>query len=784
MLRNAHRRPRPFGRQGVGGLVASSCRRLSSRACLGTFRALMSVALALLASAQDQAEIAIDGVLDEPEWRDAQVFDQFVTTEPLTSEPAQYATQVRVITNDKGIYIGFRNYQPPEVRRVHRRFPRDAQIQADRNVVGIDFDYAGLVGYDFTVGSSNSQQDGIMTADGWSADWDGTWYSATSANDEYWFSEIHIPWTVAPISRSAGEQKTIGLWFSRVVYDESLRFAFPNASFQRPTFIQDWYPLKIGQVEASTLDWFPYLSYTNELEEGDEDWKVGLDIVWRPDASTQLTGALNPDYGQVESDDLVVNFTAFETFRSEKRPFFTENQAMFSSLVPNNDRMVHTRRIGAASDAGDEGITDITVAAKFTHYGETLDYGVFGVAEDDTALSKGRDFLSTRIQHSDGGLTLGHRLTYVDHPTLERTALVNAVDLNWQPGSVRVSGQFLVSDIQQRANQVNAETSVDDRDYAGWVSWEYSPSDEWSHRIDVTHYGAEFDMNDMGFMLRNDQTALVGEERYYTLQYPQESALLTSFWDLDYGYEENTNGDRLALWGELTRSMVFKSSRELDVEVGYQTPGWDDRITRGNGLYAIPEQYWGTARYTSTRGGKFTYTATAFTESSGTEELSFGIIVQPEYYLTESLTLTSRVLYQNFKEWLLWDSPTAQLATFASDRYVVDLGLDWYPSARQEVRVKFQWVAVNADAVSGYDLDGGGHLVESATPVSDFSLSDTALQIRYRYELAPLSDIFLVYSRGGFTSSDNTNDGPWELLQDGWREKQVETIVAKIRYRF
>jgi len=755
-----------------------------SRVRLGACCAALNLMLALSAVTQARAEITIDGVLDEPEWRGAQVFDQFVTTEPLTSEPAKYATEVRVFTDDEGIYIGFSNYQPAEVGRVHRHFRRDAHISADRNVVGIDFDNTGLSGYDFTVGSTNSNQDGIMRPDGWSADWDGTWYSQTSSNEDYWYSEIYIPWTVAPISRSKGETKTIGLWFSRVVYGENLRFAYPNASFDRPTFIQDWHPMEVGKIEASTLDWFPYLSYTNEIEESTDQWKAGLDMVWRPDASTQLTGALNPDFGQVESDDLVVNFSAFETFRSEKRPFFTENQAMFTSTVPNGDRVVHTRRVGAGSDAGDEAITDIDAAAKFTHFGESLDYGVFAVTEDDTALSKGRNFISTRIQHSDAGVTFGHRLTYVDRPTLKRTAMVNALDADWQASAMRVSGQFLVSDVEQRASDTNGQIVLDERDYAGWMSWAYSPSDEWSHKLELTHYGDEFDMNDMGFMLRNDLTTVVGEERYHTLQYPEDSAVLTSYWGLDYGYEENTAGDRLALWGELTRNISFKSSRQIDVEVGYQSAGWDDRITRGNGLYAIPSQYWGSVFYAGPRGGAFTYSAVAFTETSGTKEPSYGLNVEPQLYVTETLTLTSKLLYQYFKEWLLWDYPTEQLATFESDRFVFDLGVDWYPSPRQEVRVKFQWVAIKADAVTGFDLDDRGKPIDSDTPVSDFSLSDTALQIRYRYELAPLSDIYLVYSRGGFTSSDDADRGPWELLQDGWREKQVETIVAKIRYRF
>jgi hypothetical protein len=93
-------------------------------------------------------------------------------------------------------------------------------------------------------------------------------------------------------------------------------------------------------------------------------------------------------------------------------------------------------------------------------------------------------------------------------------------------------------------------------------------------------------------------------------------------------------------------------------------------------------------------------------------------------------------------------------------------------------------VAVSADALDGFGLSNSGRLLPSDRPVSDFSLSDTAVQLRYRYELAPLSDIFLVYSRGGFWNDKRSEDSAGDLLQYGWDEKHTETILAKIRYRF
>ena len=48
-----------------------------------------------------------------------------------------------------------------------------------------------------------------------------------------------------------------------------------------------------------------------------------MEVFWKIDAGKHLNIAINPDFGQVESDELVVNFSSSETFYSDKRPFFS-----------------------------------------------------------------------------------------------------------------------------------------------------------------------------------------------------------------------------------------------------------------------------------------------------------------------------------------------------------------------------------------------------------------------------------------------------------------------------
>ena len=732
-----------------------------------------------------RADMTVDGILDEPEWAQAKVFKEFVTIQPLSGESAKYATEVRLFTNKQGIYVGFTNYQPSSVAKIDRRFARDARIEADRNVFGIDFDGTGLSAYLFTVGSGNSKRDGVRNTNDFSSSWDGDWYSGTSSEDEQWYSEFFIPWTVAPMSNHGDDKRDISVWFSRVVYSESLRFAFPNASTKRDRFLEDWHPLEIKQTQASSLDWFPYVSVQQNLLGTDapdsEDVKVGLDFIWRPNSSTQLTGAINPDFGQVESDDLVVNFSAYETLLEEKRPFFTENQTLFDNEQPNEDRLLHSRRIGASENA----LVDIDLAAKITHFGGSTDYGLFVVSEDDSDSQLGGSYLATRLQNKTDNLTLGHRLTYADQPQINRQATVHAVDMDWLPSdTVGVSGQLFTSHIKQQANLSENQQGIDKQDYAGWISWTYAPSDQWFQILYLSHYGDNFDFNDMGYMRRNDFNEFYGQTRYDKLQYDAQSKYLSSYIEAEYGYKETTDGDRLEFWFNLNHRRVFRSTETLFVNLGAQLPGWDDRITRGNGDYAQPSQYWGEIKYASRKDKNFSYRAEFNFDTWGTKKLAPGIAIKPKLYLSETLTWGGELAYKYYPEWLIWDFDQQQLATYQANSFTADMKLDWYPSPRQEVRVKFQWVGIDAQVQNSYQLDDRGDLLNSSFQSESFSYSDTALQLRYRYQLAPLSDIYVVYSRGGYFESESGNEGARDLFDNGWRLTHVESIIAKVRYRF
>jgi hypothetical protein len=394
---------------------------------------LVGVALAF-AAAPALATMSVDGRLDESEWQAAQRFEDFRVTEPFSGAKAGFPTRLLVLARPEGLYLALRMDIPP-AQRVHGQSPRDAQpLAADPAVFMVDFEGQGRTAYEFTVTISNTIRDGVVLNQSQvSYDWDAVWFHGVEETEQGWTAEVMIPWWVAPGGDGVGEQRTIGLYAAMYLKTQSRRVSYPAVEALNPTFVADFQKVEVPRYAGGTLDFYPYVSADIDRPGETTQGRAGIDLFWKPNSSQQLTATLNPDFGQVESDDLVVNFSATETFFSDKRPFFTEGQQLFDVRFTNEGRLVNTRRIGAAPDAGPEGVTDVLAAAKYTGQTGGLEYGLFGAVEDDPAEAEGRDFLVARPKQSAGSFSVGWIGTWARRPTLAREATVNTLEANWYP---------------------------------------------------------------------------------------------------------------------------------------------------------------------------------------------------------------------------------------------------------------------------------------------------------------------------------------------------------------
>jgi hypothetical protein len=68
-------------------------------------------------------------------------------------------------------------------------------------------------------------------------------------------------------------------------------------------------------------------------------------------------------------------------------------------------------------------------------------------------------------------------------------------------------------------------------------------------------------------------------------------------------------------------------------------------------------------------------------------------------------------------------------------------------------------------------------------PLAPFTVNNLGLQIRYRYEIGPLSELFLVYARGGFDLLRDDQRGVGQLFGDMSDVRDADQFMVKVRYR-
>ena len=68
-------------------------------------------------------------------------------------------------------------------------------------------------------------------------------------------------------------------------------------------------------------------------------------------------------------------------------------------------------------------------------------------------------------------------------------------------------------------------------------------------------------------------------------------------------------------------------------------------------------------------------------------------------------------------------------------------------------------------------------------PLAPFTVNNLGLQVRYRYEIGPLSELFLVYARGGFNLLTDDDRDVGDLFGDMSDVRDSDQFMIKVRYR-
>ena len=302
------------------------------------------------------------------------------------------------------------------------------------------------------------------------------------------------------------------------------------------------------------------------------------------------------------------------------------------------------------------------------------------------------------------------------------------------------------SDVQQPGDAT--------RDSGGQVQVDYDMGNGWRQQLYALHLGDRLQLNDFGYLERNNFNYL-----RYELSIRSPTCRGTSSYashDFRYAVSRRTNDHGVHIADALSFDLVsdLRNGGNDFLRSPAFTPGPRRPVTRGNGVVDVAGASSTSITSVSARARTLVVVLACAlcrrrprTARARRAELDFN----PTYFVNDNLSFYAELFAQHNPDWLIWQHDNL-LGSFRADMLQFNGGVQWIISAKQELRVKLETIALDARAAAGLARrsrwHAGGHTDDPE--VSDFSLRNLGFQIRYRYELAPLSNLYIAYVRGGF----------------------------------
>lgn len=288
--------------------------------------------------------IHVDGFAEEL-WSGVPVASGFTQVQTKPGEKASFPSKVKIAYDHTGLFVFARMHDPKPDSILREIGQRDQEnTNSDEFTVILDTYNDKINGYVFTVTASGVQIDKRISANGEDVSWNAVWYSKVLHDSLGWTVELKIPFSA--IRFYSGESMVWGVNFGRGI-----------RRYREISYWNKVDPKVDGLINQSgtltglrnikppvRLSLTPYVaSYLYHESEGglSTSQSAGADLKYGINESFTLDLTLIPDFGQVQSDNLVLNLSPFEVRYNEFRPFFTEGTELF-----NKGGFFYSRRVG------------------------------------------------------------------------------------------------------------------------------------------------------------------------------------------------------------------------------------------------------------------------------------------------------------------------------------------------------------------------------------------------------------------------------------------------------
>jgi len=527
----------------------------------------------------------IDGLLDERVWQDATPLVDFVQAEPTEGQPATEPTEVRILYDDKALYIGVICFDSEPEHLVTTDSRRDSSLSGqDAFQVILDTYHDKQNGYLFGTTPVGLQYDAQVRNEGETirggpptgstggnntgagagvnTNWDGSWEVKTRVTDKGWTAEFRIPLRTL---RYGSAPQTWGLNFARsierkreAVYWSPLSRIYSltrlssageltglNMATPRDFKVM---PYAIGSANRNFLS-------ASELEyDQGGDW--GIDSKIGVTSSTTLDLTYNTDFAQVEVDEQQINLTRFNLLFPEKRPFFLENRGLFAVGRPGEIDLFFSRRIGIADNGT---LLPIVGGARLTGKAKGgVNIGFLDMQTDDVGpVLWANNFAAARVSKD-----LGNRSSIGGIAVSRIGTGDKAGNDNWNrtwgvDGRLGVKEAITISGFAARTETPGAT----DAEHAYSSGFDYRTT-KWETQVGYADVGNDFDPQ-VGFLEREDEYRQVQSSLRRHVRTPWLAKHGLREWEPHASYE--------SYWGfdGLQETATLHVDSRLDFENGY-----------------------------------------------------------------------------------------------------------------------------------------------------------------------------------------------------------------------
>ena len=758
--------------------------------------------------------ITIDGIADETDWKHYAEAGNFTQTRPDNGKKSIRKTEISVLYDDSYLYVLGIMHVENKAEINSQLSARDDTGNADIFAIQIDPFGETREGYDFTVTAANVQTDVKLSQNNSYGNFNVVWESAVKLYDDKWIVEFKIPFNSIRFPKEAMDNFKVN--FQRV------STKLNEESYWSPIKPEvDGFLNQFGSLEGLSkitpplnLSFYPFVAVVNEKSpDGTSKTTLngGIDVKYVHDNSYTLDVSLIPDFSQALSDNQIFNLSPFEVRFNENRQFFIEGTEIF-----DKGGYLYTRRIGGSpinknniALAENEEIVENPVASNIVNLikvtGKSSKGFSIGVLNGITAKSEAsiQNTQTNEFRNEQTNPFTNYNALVFDQTLKNNSSITFLNNSVWRSGTAydsNFSALLFRGYTKKRTYSLYVKKAIsqkyfsDKKDEFGHQYYAYlsKVSGNWTGGISANLYDDTFDINDFGFLPRNNQFTVRANVNYrnnnpkklfnqYSVGIDHSQRYYYNLFEKELSYYK--------LLGDATfknNSVFFGSFAYIEKRQDFFEPRTKDRNFNKPAQLETFLEYQTNSNKNVWFAGYMVYVNTLNSDVFSDEFIA-GYALRAQLGQHVSLSFSQDVtnipsnagfVTRENDELIFGKRSVQELTNTFEASYAI------YSKLSMNLRVRHYWIQVDYD--DQFTLNTQGNLDRNNYTIdpNDFDDNFNSFTVDYtaRWQFAPASELSFNYKLGANLFNNQINSGYGTNLKNTVQQDNSNSISLKMTY--